>query len=73
MQLTQNQYSTYLFFRNANDEQAFYNDDQILNFTTSNTQSLVQDPTLQVPEPSTLAIFALGIMGLAARKFKKKA
>ncbi|WP_246128956.1 PEP-CTERM sorting domain-containing protein [Colwellia demingiae] len=25
----------------------------------------------QVPEPSTLAIFALGIMGLAARRFKK--
>jgi len=28
-------------------------------------------PTLDVPEPSTLAIFALGIMGLAARRFKK--
>lgn len=26
-----------------------------------------------VPEPSTLAIFALGMMGLASRKFKKKA
>ena len=26
----------------------------------------------QVPEPSTLAIFALGIMGLASRRFKKK-
>jgi len=26
-----------------------------------------------VPEPSTLAIFALGIMGLAARRFKKQA
>ncbi len=26
-----------------------------------------------VPEPSTLAIFALGIMGLASRRFKKKA
>jgi hypothetical protein len=25
-----------------------------------------------VPEPSTLAIFALGIMGLAARRFKKQ-
>jgi len=25
-----------------------------------------------VPEPSTLAIFALGMMGLAARRFKKK-
>jgi hypothetical protein len=28
--------------------------------------------TATVPEPSTLAIFALGIMGLAARRFKKQ-
>jgi len=28
-------------------------------------------PHSDVPEPSTLAIFALGIMGLAARRFKK--
>jgi len=27
---------------------------------------------IQVPEPSTLAIFALGIMGLVSRRFKKK-
>ena len=26
----------------------------------------------QVPEPTTLAIFALGIMGLASRRFKKQ-
>jgi hypothetical protein len=26
-----------------------------------------------VPEPSTLAIFALSLMGLAARRFKKRA
>jgi len=31
-------------------------------------------PTIQdVPEPSTLAIFALGIIGLASRRFKKQA
>lgn len=34
--------------------------------TTFGTQ-----PTASVPEPSTLAIFALGIMGLASRRFKK--
>ncbi|WP_259367065.1 MULTISPECIES: PEP-CTERM sorting domain-containing protein [unclassified Colwellia] len=29
--------------------------------------------TAAVPEPSTLAIFALGVMGLASRRFKKQA
>jgi hypothetical protein len=29
--------------------------------------------TTEVPEPSTIAIFALGLMGLASRKFKKQA
>ncbi|MEH6594535.1 MAG: PEP-CTERM sorting domain-containing protein [Colwellia polaris] len=29
--------------------------------------------TTEVPEPSTLAVFALGLMGLASRKFKKQA
>jgi hypothetical protein len=33
---------------------------------------LVKDE-VNVPEPSTLAIFALGIMGLASRRFKKQA
>jgi len=39
-----------------------------------NTQSF-QSPTVAnaVPEPSTIAIFALGIMGLASRRFKKQA
>jgi hypothetical protein len=32
----------------------------------------VFEVTTTVPEPSTLAIFALGIMGLASRRFKKK-
>jgi len=30
------------------------------------------DVGVQVPEPSTLAIFALGIIGLASRRFKKQ-
>jgi len=33
--------------------------------------SIVDEQPTDVPEPSTLAIFALGIMGLASRKFKK--
>lgn len=33
---------------------------------------LVREHT-EVPEPSTLAVFALGLLGLASRKFKKQA
>jgi hypothetical protein len=33
---------------------------------------VINEPSTDVPEPSTLAIFALGIMGLAARRFKKQ-
>ena len=32
----------------------------------------VGDETFDVPEPSTLAIFALGMIGLASRRFKKQ-
>ena len=31
-----------------------------------------EDPNTDVPEPSTLAIFALGMIGLASRRFKKQ-
>ncbi|MDX2369087.1 MAG: choice-of-anchor L domain-containing protein [Colwellia sp.] len=34
--------------------------------------SFTDNVTVTVPEPSTLAIFALGIMGLASRRFKKQ-
>jgi hypothetical protein len=44
----------------------------INNTSTRQGVALVRD-TMQVPEPSTLAIFALGIIGLASRRFKKKA
>jgi hypothetical protein len=30
------------------------------------------DDNIDVPEPSTLAIFALGMIGLASRRFKKQ-
>jgi hypothetical protein len=36
------------------------------------SNTVLHSHTTQVPEPSTLAIFALGIMGLASRKFKKQ-
>ena len=35
-------------------------------------QLFIEYEKVAVPEPSTLAIFALGIMGLASRRFKKK-
>ena len=35
--------------------------------------SLAVRASTQIPEPSTLAVFALGLMGLASRKFKKQA
>lgn len=37
------------------------------NFTDS-----IEINITQVPEPSTLAVFALGLMGLASRRFKSK-
>jgi hypothetical protein len=41
-------------------------------FGTHSTIFALVRPVSQVPEPSTLAIFALGIMGLALRRFKKQ-
>ena len=38
----------------------------------SNVRGKTFEPSTEVPEPSTLAVFALGLMGLAARRFKKK-
>jgi len=42
--------------------------DDISLTTTANTNSAPSS----VPEPSTLAIFALGLMGVASRRFKKQ-
>lgn len=42
------------------------------NGFTVGIQGTSQDVFTDVPEPSTLAIFALGIMGLASRRFKKQ-
>jgi hypothetical protein len=40
--------------------------------STFGIQPTVPNPTTSVPEPSTLAVFALGIMGLASRRFMKQ-
>ncbi|WP_440874202.1 PEP-CTERM sorting domain-containing protein [Thalassotalea sp. PLHSN55] len=65
---------------NANDDGGFIytstDTKHIFNNTYDYTRdtfgALVQSSaSAPVPEPSTLAIFALGILGLASRKFKK--
>lgn len=47
-----------------------HGDWQLTFSTTSGSVSNIQHAN-DIPEPSTLAIFALGIMGLVSRKFKK--
>ncbi|AZQ85334.1 PEP-CTERM sorting domain-containing protein [Colwellia sp. Arc7-635] len=45
------------------------------NVTTSGVtdlKNIMYIKTTEVPEPTTLAIFALGILGLASRRFKKQ-
>lgn len=40
---------------------------------TTTVSGTLSFETVDVPEPSTLAVFTLGLMGLASRKFKKQA
>lgn len=48
------------------------NNSELYNFSLSgDTLQTSSAATAQVPEPTTLAIFALGVLGLASRKFKK--
>lgn len=58
--------------KNLSNQDAFgwtYN----YNETHPNIQLVITTGSVDVPEPSTLAVFALGLMGLASRKFKKQA
>lgn len=45
---------------------------QVQNVRVSDLHFRLYSDTTQVPEPSTIAIFALSFMGLAARRFKKQ-
>lgn len=54
-----------------------YDPSQASNWTEESNANhvgswLVRDAVVDVPEPSTLAIFALGLIGLASRRFKKQ-
>ena len=42
------------------------------NFTVNGLETFTFAPAAAVPEPATLAIFALGMIGLASRRFKKQ-
>tara|TARA_R110000764_G_scaffold12081_1_gene35729 strand:- start:882 stop:1406 length:525 start_codon:yes stop_codon:yes gene_type:complete len=48
------------------------NNSELYNYNLSgDTVQATSGAVTQVPEPTTLAIFALGVLGLASRKFKK--
>ena len=57
-------YGSYIHVRGATAIQGNWQSDR------QNNHMLVKN--VSVPEPSTLAIFALGLMGLASRRFKKQ-
>lgn len=44
-----------------------------VTMVTNSANAISSTNTISVPEPSTLVVFALGIMGLASRQFKKQA
>lgn len=44
---------------------------QSVTVTWGQNQAIIQISLLQVPESSTLAVFALGLMGLGLRRFEK--
>ena len=50
----------------------FYDNNMQYSTDIGLSTMLVRSQTLDVPEPSTLAIFVLGLMGLASRRFKKQ-
>jgi len=58
-----------LILSNFDSNWSSYNTFSIAEITLDGTREA--EPS-QVPEPSTLVIFALGIMGLASRRFKKQ-
>lgn len=66
--------------RFAGDQVSFYDhadfdylsNNSNLEYSTMLVKNINSEATTSVPEPSTLAIFTLGIFGLASRKFTKK-
>ena len=47
------------------------NNSELYNYSLSGDTLQTSAAAAQVPEPTTLAIFALGVLGLASRRFKK--
>ena len=50
----------------------YFDEVEVVSTTRAAEFDNIVNRIVEVPEPSTFAIFALGIMGLAARRFKKK-
>tara|TARA_R110000744_G_scaffold20143_12_gene52948 strand:+ start:964 stop:1671 length:708 start_codon:yes stop_codon:yes gene_type:complete len=63
--------STLSSYAGQNIRVSFEQQDNAANFSAT-LDNVSFTSTVNVPEPSTLAIFALGIMGLASRRFKKQ-
>jgi len=67
-------FTTSVAFASLN--QGTYQTKSLYNFDTPQLQDYLTiniGSVNEVPEPSTLAVFALGLMGLASRKLKKQA
>mgnify|MGYP000594871014 CR=1 FL=1 len=65
----------YNVFESSNVALNFVGIDSIKFSLVGGSSALIDDlvtSSVQVPEPSTLAIFALGMIGLASRRFKKQ-
>ncbi|ASP48952.1 PEP-CTERM sorting domain-containing protein [Cognaticolwellia beringensis] len=58
-------------FANVGGLSVFATDNSGVAVIIGTSGGSILNPGITVPEPSTLAIFALGIMGLASRRFKK--
>ncbi len=68
-----------VFDRSSNDISSMYSPNTITNWSGLDGETkwqsvshLLVSEVKNVPEPSSLAIFALGVIGLASRRFKKQ-
>lgn len=58
-------------YNSSDSSLRLWNNGTVTTNNNANIRNIMYIKTTDVPEPSTLAIFALGIMGLASRRLKK--